>query len=70
MAHEIGIFPQGADLPERRSVIDSRGLSIREVMKLEWRNEADAHPKEGTEGAVRFAAGSGTSETLGIFNYE
>jgi enoyl-CoA hydratase len=28
-------------------------------MKLEWKNGVDAHPKEGADGAARFAAGAG-----------
>lgn len=47
MAREIARFPQEAVLADRRSIIESRGLSIREGMKLEWKNGVDAHPKEG-----------------------
>ena len=32
---------------------------MREGMKLEWKNGVDAHPKEGADGAARFAAGAG-----------
>ena len=37
MAREIARFPQAAVLADRRSIIESRGLSVREGMKLEWR---------------------------------
>ena len=59
MAREIARFPQAAVLADRRSIIESRGLSVREGMKLEWRNGVDAHPKEGAVGAARFSAGAG-----------
>ena len=59
MAKEIARFPQAAVLADRRSIIESRGLSVREGMKLEWRNGVDAHAKEGAAGAARFSAGAG-----------
>ena len=59
MAREIARFPQEAVLADRRSIIESRGLSVREGMKLEWKNGVDAHPKEGADGAARFSAGAG-----------
>ena len=59
MASEIARFPQKALLADRRSIIESRGLSIREGMKLEWKNGLDAHFKEGASGAARFSSGSG-----------
>jgi enoyl-CoA hydratase len=59
MAQEIARFPQEAVLADRRSIIESRGLSIRDGMKLEWMNGLDAHSKEGADGASRFSAGAG-----------
>ena len=59
MAREIARFPQGAVLADRRSIIESRGLSIREGMKLEWKNGVDAHANEGASGAARFSEGLG-----------
>mgnify|MGYP001183040189 CR=1 FL=1 len=59
MAHEIARFPQEAVLADRRSIIESRGLSIREGMKLEWKNGVDCHSKEGAAGAARFSQGAG-----------
>ena len=59
LALEIARFPQSAVLADRRSIIESRGLSVREGMKLEWRNGVDAHAKEGAAGAARFSSGSG-----------
>ena len=61
MALEIARFPQSAMLADRRSIIESRGLSVREAMKLEWRNGVDVHAKEGAAGAARFSAGAGRS---------
>ena len=46
-------------LADRRSIIESRGLSVREAMKLEWRNGVGVHAKEGATGAARFSAGAG-----------
>ena len=59
MAKEIARFPQAAVLADRRSIIESRGLSVREGMKLEWKNGVGAHAKEGAAGAARFSAGAG-----------
>ena len=59
MAREIARFPQSAVLADRRSIIESRGLTIREGMKLEWKNGVDSHAKEGAAGAARFSEGSG-----------
>ena len=56
LAKEIARFPHAAFLADRRSIIESRGLSVREWMKLEWRNGVEAHAKEG---AARFSAGAG-----------
>jgi enoyl-CoA hydratase len=59
MAKEIARFPQEAVLTDRRSIIESRGLSVREGMKLEWANGVDAVRKQGVKGAARFSAGAG-----------
>lgn len=59
MAKEIARFPQEAVLTDRRSIIESRGLSVREGMKLEWANGVDVHQKQGVQGASRFSAGAG-----------
>ena len=59
MAKEIARFPQDAVLTDRRSIIESRGLSVREGMKLEWANGVDAVRKQGVKGAARFSAGAG-----------
>ena len=59
LAREIARFPQAAVLADRRTIIESRGLPIREAMKLEWANGVSAHAKEGAEGASRFSAGAG-----------
>ena len=59
MAREIARFPQAAVLADRRSIIESRGMPLREALKLEWANGVEAHRKEGVDGAARFKAGAG-----------
>lgn len=59
LAREIARFPQAAVLADRQTIIESRGLSVRDALRLEWANGLDAHAKEGAEGAGRFAAGAG-----------
>lgn len=65
MAQEIARFPQEAVLADRRSIIESRGLSVREGMKLEWANGVDAVRKQGVDGAARFSAGAGRHGDFG-----
>jgi enoyl-CoA hydratase len=59
MAREIARFPQAAVLADRRSIIESRGLPVREALKLEWANGVAAVIKEGAAGAGRFRDGAG-----------
>ena len=59
LAQEIARFPQGAVRADRRTAIESYGLSIREGMRREWENGANALRSEGTKGAVRFSQGAG-----------
>ena len=59
MAHEIARFPQAAVLADRRSIIETRGLTVREALKVEWANGIDAVRKEGAAGATRFRDGAG-----------
>ena len=59
MAREIARFPQEAVLADRRSIIESRGLPIREGLKLEWANGVDAVASQGVFGATRFREGAG-----------
>jgi len=59
MAREIARFPQAAVLADRRSIIESRGLPVREALKLEWANGITAILNEGTAGADRFRGGAG-----------
>ena len=61
MAHEISRFPQEAVRADRRSIIETRGMPVREAMKLEWANGLDAIAKEGVAGAARFRDGAGRS---------
>jgi enoyl-CoA hydratase len=59
MAQEIARFPQEAVRADRRSIIETRGLPVREALRLEWANGIDAVANEGTAGAGRFSAGAG-----------
>ncbi len=59
MAHEIARFPQEAVRADRRSVLETYGLPVREALRREWANGVEAHFKEGAAGAVRFASGLG-----------
>ena len=59
MAHEIARFPQQAVLADRRSIIETRGLPVREALKLEWTNGVAAVINEGVAGAGRFRDGTG-----------
>ena len=59
MAHTIAGFPQAAVRADRRSAIESYGISVREGLRCEWHNGVEAHFKEGAAGASRFAAGRG-----------
>ena len=59
MAHEIAKFPQQAMLADRRSIIETHGLTVREALKIEWANGLAAVRNEGFDGAARFTGGSG-----------
>ena len=59
MARDIARFPQEAMRADRRSVLETYGLSVREALRREWVNGVEAHFKEGAIGATRFASGLG-----------
>lgn len=59
MAREIARFPQAAVRADRRSIIENRGKPVREALRNEWANGAEAIRREGTAGAARFSAGAG-----------
>ncbi|WP_170467600.1 crotonase/enoyl-CoA hydratase family protein [Ruegeria arenilitoris] len=59
MAHEIARFPQTAVRADRRSIIETRGMPVREALKVEWANGLEAIRREGTAGAGRFRDGAG-----------
>ena len=59
LAHEIARFPQAAVRADRRSIIETRGLAVREALAVEWRNGVEAARREGIDGARRFASGAG-----------
>ena len=44
---------------DRRSILESYGVPVREALRREWANGVDAHYKEGAAGAGRFASGLG-----------
>ena len=59
MAQQIAHFPQEAVLADRRSIIETRGMPVRDALKLEWANSVDAVRNEGLDGAGRFRDGAG-----------
>ncbi|MFC3614185.1 crotonase/enoyl-CoA hydratase family protein [Lutimaribacter marinistellae] len=59
MAREIARFPQEAVRADRRTIIETRGLPVREALKVEWANGLEAIRREGTAGAGRFRDGAG-----------
>lgn len=59
MARAIARFPQAAVRADRRSVIETYGLPVREALRREWANGVEAHIREGAAGATRFAGGLG-----------
>lgn len=59
MAATIARFPQAAVRADRRSVLETYGLPVREALRCEWVNGVEAHFKEGATGAGRFASGLG-----------
>ena len=65
MAREIARFPQAAVRADRRSLIETYGLPIREAMRREWVNGVEAHFQEGAAGAGRFAGGLGRHGDFG-----
>lgn len=65
MAREIARFPQDAVLADRRSIIETRGLSVRDGLKVEWANGVDAIRNQGLRGAGRFRDGKGRSGDFG-----
>jgi enoyl-CoA hydratase len=46
-------------LADRRSVLETYGVPVREALRREWVNGVEAHFKEGAIGAARFASGLG-----------
>lgn len=59
MAHEIARFPQQAMLADRRAIIETHGMSVREGLRYEWTHGMRAIEQEGIAGAVRFRTGVG-----------
>jgi len=65
MAAEIARFPQGAVLADKRSIIENRGLTVRDGLKQEWANGVHAVLTEGAAGAARFRDGTGRHGDFG-----
>ncbi|WP_425045047.1 crotonase/enoyl-CoA hydratase family protein [Primorskyibacter sp. S87] len=65
MAREIARFPQEAVRADRRSIIETRGMPVREALKVEWANGLEAIRREGTAGAGRFRDGAGRHGDFG-----
>ncbi|MCV6585794.1 MAG: crotonase/enoyl-CoA hydratase family protein [Marinibacterium sp.] len=59
MAHEIARFPQAAVRADRRAIIETRGMPVRQALRHEWDHGGDAILTQGAAGAGRFAAGAG-----------
>lgn len=59
LAREIARFPQEAVRADRRSIIEGRGMPVRDALKLEWANGLDAIRNQGVAGAGRFRDGAG-----------
>jgi len=59
MAHEIARFPQQAVRADKASIIETRGMPVRDALRHEWANGVTAIINEGVRGAARFADGAG-----------
>ena len=59
LAHDIARFPPVCVRTDRRSVIKSYGLPVREALIQEWYNGREALVKDGIAGATRFKDGLG-----------
>lgn len=59
MAHDIARFPQQAVRADRASIIETRGMPVRDALRHEWANGMTAILNEGVHGAARFAEGAG-----------
>jgi enoyl-CoA hydratase len=59
MARNIARFPQAAVRADRRSILETYGVPVREALRREWANGVEAHFEEGAAGAARFASGLG-----------
>jgi enoyl-CoA hydratase len=65
LAREIGRFPQVCLRADRRSAIQSHGLSLRDALIQEWYNGREAVIKDGVAGAARFRDGLGRHGDFG-----
>src|SRR5260370_22260809 len=54
MAHEIARFPQQAARADRRSVLETYGMPVREALRRGWGHWGEAYFKEGGTRARRF----------------
>lgn len=65
MAQTIARFPQAAVRTDRRSILETYGVPVREALRREWANGVEAHFQEGAAGAARFASGLGRHGDFG-----
>ncbi|MEM1300682.1 MAG: crotonase/enoyl-CoA hydratase family protein [Pseudomonadota bacterium] len=65
MAHEICRYPAEAMLADRRSIIETHGMTVADGLRREWENGLESTINQGTMGAGRFAAGKGRSGDFG-----
>ena len=61
MARDIARFPQEAVIADRRAIIETRGMPVRQALEYEWTHGKDAIANQGVAGAGRFAGGKGRS---------
>lgn len=59
LAHEIARFPQEAVIADRRTIIETRGMQVRQALQTEWANGLGSLRNQGVDGAGRFRDGAG-----------
>lgn len=59
LAQDIARFPQSAVRADRRAILNTRGMPVRDALEYEWQHGLDAIAEEGASGAARFRDGVG-----------
>ena len=59
MAREIARFPQAAVRADRRSVVETYGLPVREALRQEWSNGVEAISRKAPAAPRAFRGGKG-----------